>query len=154
MPWHRENGYGESNSRLPHGITEQSSDEEIQVAVSSEFKEDFYKELDDDFNTPKAFAIMFDFINNTNKLLEQNLISKKDADEIYKFFVEINNIFGIIDFKKVNATIPAKIKQIVKERELARKNQNWQKSDDLRKEIERQGFTIEDTKSGAVIKRI
>ena len=117
-------------------------------------KINFYKELDDDFNTPKAFAVMFDFIKSANELLEKNEISKKDAAEIYKFFEEINSIFGILNFKKVNATIPAKIKQIVKERELARNNQNWQKSDELRKEIEKQGFSVEDTKSGAVVKRI
>src|SRR3989344_6325808 len=50
------------------------------------FKENFYGELADDFNTPKAFAVMFDFIKKSNTLLEKNLISKKQANEIYKFF--------------------------------------------------------------------
>ena len=82
--------------------------------------------------------------------------SKKQADEICKFFEEINNIFGIIDFKKIkktDKTIPAEIKTLVKERELARKNQDWQKSDQLRMQIEKQGYTIEDTPSGPTIKK-
>jgi len=119
-----------------------------------EFKDNFYKELDDDFNTPKAFAVMFEFINNTNQLLLQNLISKKGSDEIYKFFIEINNIFGIIDFKKVNKTVPAEIKKLVKERETARKNQDWKKSDDIRAQIERKGFIVQDSKDGSVIRNI
>lgn len=118
------------------------------------FKEDFYKELDDDFNTPKAFAVMFDFIKTANQLLEQDLISKKEAGEIYKFFEEINKIFGIINFKKVTATIPLTIKKLAQEREKFRQEKNWQKSDDLRAEIEKQGFTVEDTSSGPVVKRL
>ena len=84
----------------------------------------------------------------------QNLISEKDAKKIYNFFEEINDIFGIIDFKKVNRAIPTKIKQLVLAREKYRKNQEWQKADQMRQEIEKQGFTIEDTKDGPVAKAI
>ena len=114
----------------------------------------FYKELDDDFNTPNAFAVMFEFINAVNPLLEQDLISKKDAQTVYKFFVEINDIFGIIDLKKVNRAIPAEIKKLVKQRETARQNKEWQKSDEIRAQIEKKGFAVEDTKSGPAIKQI
>jgi len=117
-------------------------------------KENFYKELDDDFNTPKAFAVMFEFINKTNVLLDTNLVSKKQAGEIYKFFQEINNIFGIINFKKVNKTIPAEIKTLAKTREEFRKNKDWQKSDQLRKKIESKGYLVEDTDKGSVIKSL
>ena len=97
---------------------------------------------------------MFDFIKKANELLEKNEVSKSQAYEIYKFFEEINNIFGIIDFKKVNATIPAEIKKLARERENFRKTQEWQKADDVRAQIEKKGFTVEDTKDGSVIKRI
>lgn len=120
--------------------------------ILTKFRTDFYTELDNDFNTPKAFAVMFEFIKKANELLDKDLISKKEANEIYKFFEEINDIFGIIDFKKVSKTIPAGIKKLVRERELARKNQNWQKSDELRLEIEKKGFLVEDTKDGAIIR--
>jgi len=116
-------------------------------------KLNFYKELDDDFNTPKAFGAMFEFIKKANQLLEENLISKKEAADIYKFFAEINKIFGIVNFKKITKAIPAQIKKLAKERELARKNQNWQRSDEIRKELEKNGYTVDDTKNGTVIKR-
>ncbi|MEK7658579.1 MAG: cysteine--tRNA ligase [Patescibacteria group bacterium] len=119
-----------------------------------DFKINFYKELDDDFNTPKAFAVMFEFINKINKLLDNNLISQKEANEIYKFFEEINQIFGILDFKKINKGIPAKIKKLAQLREKYRKEQNWEKADEMRKEIGKQGFLVEDTKDGTAIKQI
>ncbi|MCX6721550.1 MAG: cysteine--tRNA ligase [Candidatus Staskawiczbacteria bacterium] len=119
-----------------------------------QFKNGFYKALDDNFNTPQAFATMFDFIKKTNEILEGNLISNKGSAEIYKFFQEIDKIFGIINWKKVSRTIPAEIKKLVKERELARKNSDWQKSDGLRAQIEEKGFSVEDTKSGPAVKSI
>jgi cysteinyl-tRNA synthetase len=119
-----------------------------------DFKNNFYAELADDFNTPKAFAVMFDFIKDTNKLLEKEKISKKEAVEIYKFFEEINKIFGFIDFKKVNKVIPAKIKKLAQDREKFRQNKEWDKADHARKEIEKQGYTVEDTSSGPVVKSL
>jgi len=117
-------------------------------------KVNFYKELEDDFNTPKAFAVMFEFINKTNSLLDQNLVSKKQASEIYKFFQEIDKIFGIINFKKVNKTIPAAIKKLAKERETHRKNKDWQKADEVRMKIEKQGYVVKDTSNGPDIKSL
>ena len=119
-----------------------------------DFKINFYKELEDDFNTPKAFSVMFDFIKNINQLLDADKISRKEATDIYKIFEQINKIFGIVDYKKINQTVPVGVKKLVKEREFARKNQQWQKSDELRTEIEKHGFTVEDTKDGSVIKSI
>lgn len=116
------------------------------------FKENFYKELEDNFNTPKAFAEIFDFINKINPLLDNKIISKKESLEIRAFFQHIDKIFGIINWKKVNKNIPMKIKKLVKEREIYRKNKEWQKSDQARLEIEKQGYIIEDTSSGPIIK--
>jgi cysteinyl-tRNA synthetase len=119
----------------------------------SNFKINFNKELDDDFNTPKAFAVMFEFIKTVNELLDKNLISKKQAGDIYKFFQEINKIFGIINFQNINRVIPAEIKKLAKARELHRKNKEWQKADEIRKEVESKGYLIEDTDNGPLIKQ-
>ena len=66
------------------------------------FEKSFYTELSDNFNTPKAFAMMFEFIKNINIFLEKNQISKKEATDIYKTFKNINKIFGILNFKKID----------------------------------------------------
>ncbi len=122
--------------------------------IIKDFSNSFYKELDDDFNTPKAFAVMFGFIGKINILMEKDLISKKDAGEIYKFFQQINKVFGIINFEKVNKTIPAEIKKLAKLREVHRENKEWQKADEVRAQIEKQGFAVEDTKNGSDIKSL
>ena len=117
-------------------------------------KENFYKELEDDFNTPKAFAVMVNLISKVSALLDKNEISKKQSSNIYKFFQEINKIFGIINFKKINKTIPAEIKKLVKIREQYRNSKEWQKADETRLQIEKQGFIVEDTKFGPTAKSV
>lgn len=129
--------------------TKSSKDASLEIKNA---KVNFYKELDDDFNTPQAFAVLFDFMKKINQFADNASISKKQAGEVYKFFQEINNIFGIIDFKKVNKAIPAEIKKLAKIREQFRKAKNWQKSDELRKQIESKGYVVEDTETGSVVK--
>lgn len=125
------------------------------AAEIKKLKEDFYKKLDDDFNTPQAFAALFDFIKKTNQLLEENFVSQKDAKEIYSFFAEINDVFGIIDLKKAaKPAVPDAVKKLLKAREDFRKKQDWQKADEVRREIEKHGYAIEDTKDGPAIKKI
>jgi len=117
--------------------------------------ENFYKELADDFNTPKAFAVIFELIKEINPLLDRNELSKKDANTIFAFFKDINTIFDIIDFKKTHkSSIPPAVKQLIQEREKARTEHNWQRADELRKEIERHGFLIEDTAGGPLAKKM
>jgi cysteinyl-tRNA synthetase len=134
-------------------VKETKSSKEVSKLIK-DLKINFYKELEDDFNTPKAFAVMFEFISKVNGLLDQNLISKKDAGEIYKFFQDMNKIFGIINFKKVNKTIPGEIKKLVKERETHRKNKDWQKADQVRQQIEKHGYAVQDSDTGPVIKSL
>lgn len=118
-------------------------------------KENFYLELADDFNTPKAFAVIFEFIKEINKMLDENLVGKKSAEEVLKFFKEINTIFGIIDFEKLKkSNVPTEVTQLLKNREDARKEKNWQKADEIRLEIEKYGFLVDDTADGAVLKKI
>ena len=114
----------------------------------------FYADLADDFNTPKAFATLFEFIKETNKLLEKGILDKKPAAQIYKFFAQINKIFDIIDFNKLKTSnVPREVMELVKARENHRKNSEWQKADEIRLEIEKYGFSVDDTDDGPVIKK-
>jgi len=117
-------------------------------------QKDFYLQLDDDFNTPKAFAVIFEFVKTANQLLDENKLSKSDASATYKFFEQINKIFGIIDFKRVDYSIPVAITKLAKQRDKFRKNREWNKADQARGQIEKHGYVVEDTKDGFSIKKV
>ncbi|MAG44951.1 cysteine--tRNA ligase [bacterium] len=90
-------------------------------------KVDIQAELDDDFNTPKALAKIFK--------------AKKWPDEM-------ETIFGI---KRKKIKIPELIHELIHEREIARKNKNFAKSDKIRIKIEKLGYLTKDTKTGPVL---
>ncbi|MBU3964706.1 cysteine--tRNA ligase [Patescibacteria group bacterium] len=112
----------------------------------------FEKAMEDNFNTPEAMAILFGMIKTINPLLDKNEIDKNQAKKILEFLKEIDKIFNFI-FPHEKEDIPEKIKGLAKQREKFRKNNQWQEADEIRKQIERLGFTIKDTANGIMIKR-
>ncbi|MBI1866344.1 MAG: class I tRNA ligase family protein [Candidatus Staskawiczbacteria bacterium] len=138
-------------------ISQLAKNDKIIEKIFKKAEIDFYKELDDDFNTPMAFAVIFNFIKEANKFLKDEErpmgLSKKLAREIYSFFEKLNQIFGIIDFKKTKKQkIPSDVKKLINIREKYRKEQNWQRADEIRIEIEKMGYIMEDTKEGQIIR--
>jgi len=120
----------------------------------SNFEKSFEKAMDDDFNTPKALAVIFELINKGNSLISKNLLSQKEAKDILNFLKKIDKIFNFIFWKKPKEKVPEDVLKLVQEREKNRKEKNWQKADELRKEIEKLGYLIEDTEKGFNLKKL
>jgi cysteinyl-tRNA synthetase len=130
-------------------IEKGSNNKEISEKLSK-MKEQFHLNMVDDFNTPKALAILFDFVRDTNPLIDQNKLGKDNARDILRFIEDMDTFFGIIPQKE---EIPESIKKIAEEREKARRNKDFEQADKLRKEMEDQGYTIKDTPSGPQIQK-
>ncbi len=108
----------------------------------------FFDALDNDLNMPEALKIVFE----VNKLVKNSL----PADEEFRskalaFFKQVNSIIAVLDFDN---NIPDKALLLLKQREEARKNKDWQTADKIRDKIKQLGFTIEDSKQGPYLKRI
>ena len=107
------------------------------------YKEKFYNELNDDFNTPKAFSVLFDFVREANKV--------NAGDEAFQFLKEIDELCNILTLEQ---NIPKEIIKLAEERKTARKDKNWKKSDKLRDKILKKGYIIEDTSNSYKIKNV
>lgn len=101
-------------------------------------KESFIKAMDDDFDTPKAWAVIFDFIKEVNK--------SGGGKKSYELMLEFDKIFNVLDLKEKK--LDKEIGRLIKEREEARKNKNFEKADEIRKELNKKGVVLEDTKDG------
>ena len=122
--------------------------------ASAQLEKDFGEHLADDFNTPEAFATLFELVNTNNKALDQNELSPVTAKKILRFLKDINKIFGILDPAAFRAQkIPPAVQKLVTEREEMRKNRHWEEADQLRKKIVRMGYELDDTPSGSRIKK-
>ena len=128
-------------------IRELKNSDRRQVAKNKKvenYREKFLNYINDDLNTPKALALMWDILKN-EKLSGSN---KKGL------LLEFDKIFALDLVKIKKIEIPEKIKKLVKTREEYRKGNDWQKADEIRKKIEKLGWQVEDTEQGPKIKRL
>jgi len=119
----------------------------------SKFQNDFEEAMDDDFNTPKALAVIFQLIKRVNYLFDKEKFTSVQAKDILKFLRKIDKVFNFIFWgKRVAPKIPSFIKKMVREREQARERKNWKLADEIRRKIKQMGYWVEDTKEGSKIK--
>ncbi len=111
----------------------------------------FEKALDDDLNTPEALAIFFEWLRNTNSQIDEDSLKDKAVVSAVNFVEKFNSVFDLLIEK---SAIPTKIKDLVKEREEARKEKNWAKADLIRDQILGMGWVLEDLADGFKIKPI
>ena len=96
--------------------------------------------FDDDFDTPKALATLFDFIKEINT---QGGAGKK----VYAFMQELDTLFECMTFDF--GSIDAEIKELIAKREEARQQKDWKRADELRTIINQKGYIIDDKKDGS-----
>lgn len=111
---------------------------------------DFWKQLADDFNTPKAFAALFRLEKYAHRLIDGGKLGKKDARSIEKFLRKINGILGVFDFGLETdvSSVPDTIMELVAKRESLRSQKKWKDADGVRAQVAEAGYMIEDTPAG------
>lgn len=109
--------------------------------------------LAEDFNTALAVAILFELSSFMNPLLAQGKVSKKEADATLRFLKDMDSFLGFLFWGRSKERVPAAVLKLATEREIARATKDWQKADDIRKEIEHTGWIVEDTQSGMRLKK-
>ncbi|MFH0796229.1 MAG: cysteine--tRNA ligase [Candidatus Omnitrophota bacterium] len=114
--------------------------------------EQFEAGLDDDLNTPEALAAVHNLITNLNPLLEKGSLVTADILEITTTLKKFDTVLAILTDEKMELT--EEEKNLVAERESARKTKDFQKADTIRKVLKDRGITVEDTPSGSRIIKV
>ena len=113
-----------------------------------ELKQTFEEAMDDDFNTPKALAAIHEFIRQINSSLDNKKEILNRASEI---LLELLGVLGL-DFTKKKGLDDLKINElmglIINIRENARKEKNYELSDEIREKLRTVGIQIEDAEDG------
>ena len=113
----------------------------------------FAEALADDLNISEALAAVFELVREVNFLCDQKKILAEDADRILKLLKKFNAVLGLLSFEKKAEAVPIELQEALDKRNQARKDKNWALADQLRDYILNNGFVIEDTPSGARLKR-
>ncbi len=113
-------------------------------------KTDFEQEMDDDFNVPRALAVIFDFIKKLNISADKGKISSEGAQKAVRTISDINRVLSIVPAK--GPEVPANIMAMVHEREALRQTNNFDQADKIRQKILAAGWQVEDTIYGPLVK--
>jgi len=102
--------------------------------VNKTMLEDFNEALNDDLNTPMALALLF-FVTNKSSLSEADKkATTLEFDKVLGFGL------GVLSPIK----IPQNTANLIKKRDAARKKKNYDEADKIRKEIEKEGYIVDD----------
>ena len=152
-------------------VNKLTSAEKHYLKIVKEFEKRFGAAMDDDFNTPQAIAILFEFVNLSNRFLENE---KKPDIVLYKYalqtFLKLGGILTLFQPKNISddaslvkklqrillkhekkvdkASVKDLMELILEVREDARRRKDWTAADDIRKELVNIGFEIQDTDKG------
>ncbi len=110
-----------------------------------QYSKDFLAAINDDLNTPKALALLWDVLKDNELKSETKYYLVLDFDRVLGF--------GLDKVKEEKIDIPDEIKAIAEKRSEARKKKDWGASDQLRDELRKKGWVIEDTKEGYELKK-
>ena len=119
------------------------------------FEKRFSEAFDDDFNSPQAVAVIFDFVKEVNRTIAEN-------DNIHlNFYIGVKNfliktaekVLGIMSFeekeRKQDSLLENELIKILIDIRLAAKSEkNFQLADGIRKKLEAIGINLKDTKDG------
>lgn len=114
-------------------------------------KKEFIDAMDDDFNTPKALAVLFDLISDTHKFIDAG---KRHDDYEGIIFTAVDalehiasGMFGLFT-KEKEVQLTPELEGLLEERKQSRANKDFKRSDELRDLLKHKGIAVEDTKNG------
>ncbi len=100
--------------------------------------------LSDDLNTPMIVALLSDVSSG----LQSTLLAKDQVDELLSLLQSIDSQLGL-NLTSVK-DISDEQKSMIASREDARNNQDWQLSDEIRKQLSEKGIGLRDTPLGPI----
>nr|WP_263323902.1 cysteine--tRNA ligase [Neobacillus sp. Marseille-Q6967] len=117
----------------------------------SALHEEFITAMDDDFNTAKAISVLFELSKLANYYLLEKNTSVGVIDQFTKQFEDLFQVLGLT-FEK-EELLDEEIDALIEKRNQARKDRNFQLSDQIRDQLKDMNIILEDTPQGTRWKR-
>lgn len=124
--------------------------EEISKKIG-EIRESFKAHMSDDLNTPDAFSDMFALSKFANSAFDENS-TKGSIEEALKLFGEFTEVLGVLQDDE-EAGLDSEVKELMKQRDEARKNKDYKLSDEIRDRLTEMGYIVKDTPNGTEVEK-
>ncbi len=103
-------------------------------------------------NTSAALAAHCELRKDTNLLLESQEVGKVNRDQILGLFSDAHQVFAVFEAEELQIK-DKEIAELIEERKEARRQRDFQRSDEIRDLLADRGIVLEDTKAGTRWKR-
>ncbi len=132
----KRNGEGQYNADLTNALTQ--------------FKARFEEEMDDDFNTANAVAVLFDFIKFANVIVANHDYNQANVAEVMEFLRRVNAIFKVfnIDDTPTKDNRQIEVEALINKRNEFRANKDYANADLVKQQILALNVEIFDNKDG------
>ena len=121
--------------------------------------DDFRGEMDDDFNTPRALAVVFDEVRAVNRLLDQgngpDLDARRNALRVMAEALGLMQASPerVLEDRRMaglarRALSEDEVRRLIEDRNRARQVKDWSQADGIRDELKEKGVLLKDGPSG------
>jgi cysteinyl-tRNA synthetase len=118
------------------------------AAQAKASKRAFTDAMDDDFNTPLALAALYELVKAINTARDQGATDEQ-LQPAQQTLRELTSVLGLrLAEKKGSSEQEAQVEALIAERNEARKQKQWARSDEIRNQLKEMGVVIEDSKDG------
>ncbi|GAB3032077.1 cysteine--tRNA ligase [Bowmanella dokdonensis] len=142
-----------SLERLYTALRDVQPDMDVDLAQDS-YLQRFNQAMDDDFNTPEAFAVLFDLARELNRHKDR----PQQAGRLAGVLVKLGAVLGILQSQPLQFLQSgtdtdldvAEIQRLIQARNDARKNKDWPAADAARDALTAMGVVLEDGPQGTI----
>ncbi|MED3661683.1 cysteine--tRNA ligase [Ureibacillus sp. FSL K6-8385] len=110
-------------------------------------KKEFEKEMDDDFNTANAISVLFELARLANTYVNKANTDEKVLKTFIQTFDELSDVLGI-KMAGEQEILDEEIEKLIEERNIARKNRDFKRADEIRDQLLKMNIILEDTRQG------
>ena len=157
--------YGEDNLKQARSALERlytalrNTDPSAVPAEGTEFEQRFRDAMDDDFNTPEAYSVLFDLAREVNRLKAEDPAA---AEGVAAKLRQLSGVLGLLQQDPEvflqsaagsNDDEVAEIEALIVMRKEARETKNWAQADIARDKLNELGIIVEDGPQGTTWRR-
>jgi cysteinyl-tRNA synthetase len=119
---------------------------------SAECRRLFGEAMDDDLNISGALGVVFNFIRETNRLIDERTLGEEGARRAEALLDDLDAVTGLFA-PSLEEAAPQEIQDLVLERQQARRSKDFKRADEIRDRLTAEGWVLEDTPDGPRVKR-
>jgi cysteinyl-tRNA synthetase len=123
------------------------------VERTSRARGEFAAALDDDLNTSRALAAVFEWVREVNRAIDEGQMTTADLPPARALLAEFDSIYDVLRPDPGELALSSEIEALIAEREAARQAHDWVRADAIRDDLAGRGIVLEDTPRGVRWKR-